>query len=94
MPSWAGTLMYYALIPISVYALFEMYRRRRPISPMIAVFAMVTVTTAISIGITRYRVGADVALAVLGGVGLDAMWRAFRPSTSPAEMREPEVVAS
>jgi len=94
VPSWAGTLMYYALIPISVYALYTMYQRRRPISPMIAIFAMVTVTTAISIGITRYRVGADVALAVLGGVGLDALWRAFRPAPRPVETREPEVVAS
>jgi hypothetical protein len=94
VPSWAGTLMYYALIPISAYALYTMYKRRRPISPMIAIFAMVTVTTAISIGITRYRVGADVALAVLGGVGLDAMWRAFRPAPTPVEAREPEVVAS
>ncbi|MDQ1432863.1 MAG: hypothetical protein QOF40_3465 [Actinomycetota bacterium] len=94
VPSWAGTLMYYVLVPISGYALFVLYRRRRPISPMVAIFAMVTVTTAISIGITRYRVGADVALAVLGGVGIDALWQRFRPSRRPVETREPEVVAS
>lgn len=95
VPSWAGTLMYYALLPISGYALLVMYRRRRPISPMVAIFAMVTVTTAISIGITRYRVGADVALAVLGGVGIDALWQRLHPSSSsPVETREPEVVAS
>jgi hypothetical protein len=93
VPSWAGTVMYYALLPISGYALVVMYRRRRPISPMVAIFAMVTVTTAISIGITRYRVGADVALAVLGGVGIDALWHRLRPPSSPVETREPEVVA-
>jgi hypothetical protein len=93
VPSWAGTVMYYALLPISGYALVVMYRRRRPISPMVAIFAMVTVTTAISIGITRYRVGADVALAVLGGVGIDALWHRLRPPSSSVETREPEVVA-
>ncbi len=95
VPSWAGTVMYYALLPISGYALFVMYRRRRPISLMVAIFAMVTITTAISIGITRYRVGADVALAVLGGVGVDAWWRRHRPTTTnPAETRATEVVGS
>jgi Dolichyl-phosphate-mannose-protein mannosyltransferase len=94
VPSWAGTIMYYLLIPISGYALYSMYKRRRPISPMVAIFAMVTVTTAISIGITRYRVGADVALAVLGGVGIDALWRRFRPDAEVQDEQEPEVLAS
>ena len=76
-PSWFGTGMYYALVAPSIYALVVMRRRRVPISPMIAIAVMVTVTAAISIGITRYRVAADVALPVLGGVGVDALWRRF-----------------
>jgi Dolichyl-phosphate-mannose-protein mannosyltransferase len=96
VPSWAGTFMYFALLPIAGCALVVMYRRRTPISPMLAIFAMVTVTTAVSIGITRYRVGADVALAVLGGVGIDAVWHRLRrtaPAAAP-ETRVPETVAS
>ena len=50
---------------------------------MIAIVVMVTFTAAISIGITRYRVGADVMLAILGGVGLDALWRLLRPAHRP-----------
>ena len=73
--SWAGVWMYDALVPLAVYALVLMRKRRVPISPMLAIFAMVTVAAAISIGITRYRVGADVALVVLGGVGVDAILR-------------------
>ena len=96
-PSWTGTWMYMALVPLSVYALVVMRKRRVPISPMIAIIAMVTVTAAISIGITRYRVGADVMLTVLGGVGLDALWRTFRParrdSSPAAPPPEPELVA-
>ena len=97
-PSWAGTWMYYALAALSLYALFWMRRRRIPISPMIAIIVMVTFTAAISIGITRYRVGADVMLAILGGVGLDALWRLLRPSpptpTATDDEPSPELVGS
>ena len=70
--------MYYALLPFTIYALVIMRKRRIPISPMIAIFALVTVTVAMAMGITRYRVGADVALAILGGVAIDALIRHFR----------------
>jgi hypothetical protein len=83
-PSWAGAYMYYALLPLAVYALVVMRRRRRPISPMIAIFAMVTITVAAAMGITRYRVGADVALAILGGVALDSLIRRIRKGEHPA----------
>ena len=64
---------------------------------MIAIIGMVVVTAAISIGITRYRVGGDVMLAILGGVGVDALWRRLRPprdDTPAAPEPEPELVAS
>jgi MFS superfamily sulfate permease-like transporter len=77
--------MYYALVALSLYALVWMRRRRIPISPMVAVIIMVTFTAAISIGITRYRVGADVMLAILGGVGLEALWRLLRPSRTASD---------
>ena len=96
-PSWSGVWMYYALLPFSLYALVVMRKRRVPISPMIAIIGMVVVTAAISIGITRYRVGGDVMLAILGGVGVDALWRRLRPprDDTPAEPEaEPELVAS
>ena len=95
--SWTGTWMYYALLPFSVYALVVMRRCRRPISPMVAIVVMVTVTAAISIGITRYRVGADVMLTILGGVGIDALWRRLRrpPAAEPDPPAvEPELVTS
>ena len=80
--SWAGAYMYYALLPFAAYALVVMRKRRVPISPMVAIFAMVTITVAIAMGITRYRVGADVALAILGGVAVDAIIRRFRRTST------------
>ena len=47
---------------------------------------MVTITVAIAIGITRYRVGADVALVFLGGVAIDDMLGLLhRRRPAPAE---------
>ena len=95
-PSWTGAWMYYALLPLAVYALVIMRKRRIPIWPPIAIFAMVTITVAIAIGITRYRVGADVALVFLGGVAIDDMLGLLRrrrpapaeppPSEAPLEV--------
>ena len=52
---------------------------------------MVTITVAIAIGITRYRVGADVVLVFLGGVAIDDMVRLVRrrgaPRPGPARPR-------
>jgi len=96
-PSWTGTWMYAALLPLGAYALVLMRKRRTPISPMLAIVAMVTFTAAVSIGITRYRVSADVMLTVLGGVGIDALWRRFWPprrDAPPPAPAEPELVAS
>jgi Dolichyl-phosphate-mannose-protein mannosyltransferase len=76
--SWAGVGMYYVLAALSVYALVVMRLRRDPISPMLAIVAMVTATAALSIGITRYRVAADVMLAILAGVALDAALETLR----------------
>jgi 4-amino-4-deoxy-L-arabinose transferase-like glycosyltransferase len=93
-PSWTGAWMYYALLPMAVYALALMRRRRVPISPMVAIFAMVTITVAAAMGITRYRVGADVALAILGGVAIDGLIRHFRrrpTSTLAADAGHPPV---
>jgi len=47
---------------------------------------MTTLTAAVSFGITRYRVGADVALVVLAAVAIDALL-AHRRAGPPVEAR-------
>jgi hypothetical protein len=44
--------------------------------PVLAPLVLVTITAIISFGIFRFRMPADVALVVLGGVGIDALLRA------------------
>lgn len=75
-PTRLGTAMWYGLVGLSVVALVAMRRRGRPISPPLAIFVGVVFTTAIAIGITRYRIALDVTVTVLAGVGIDALWQA------------------
>jgi hypothetical protein len=79
-PSIAGLAMYYLLVVLAVVALVHLHRRKITIVPFIAVALTVTATAATSFGITRYRVGADVGLAILGGIAVNALWERWRPS--------------
>jgi 4-amino-4-deoxy-L-arabinose transferase-like glycosyltransferase len=93
-PTSLGSAMYYCLVAIGAYALIVMRKRAIPISPMIAIALMVTFTSIISIGITRYRVAADVALTVLAGVALDALWSRLSPASVVVDRAEPLEVPS
>jgi hypothetical protein len=75
LPSLAGMALYYPVLLLGLGALVVLWRRRVTVIPFVAIFAMTTLTAAVSFGITRYRVGADVALCVLAGVALDAIVR-------------------
>jgi hypothetical protein len=50
---------------------------------MIAIAVSVTITVALSFGITRYRAPVDVVLPVLAAVAVDALWR--RRDRAPAD---------
>jgi 4-amino-4-deoxy-L-arabinose transferase-like glycosyltransferase len=75
VPSTAALIMYYPLVVAAGAGLVVLRRRRQPLSPYVAIAVMSTLTAAVSFGITRYRVGADVALVLLAGVALDALVR-------------------
>jgi 4-amino-4-deoxy-L-arabinose transferase-like glycosyltransferase len=73
--SWAVLVGYYVLLAFAIGGLVVMRRRRVPIFPMLAIAASVTITVALSFGITRYRAPVDVVLPVLAAVAIDAWWR-------------------
>lgn len=76
----AAMAMYYPMLIASVAALVVLWRRKVTIIPFVAVIVMTTLTAAVSFGITRYRVGADVGITILAGVALDALWHRLRPT--------------
>lgn len=62
-------------------------RRRTSLLPVAAVAATSILTAAITFGITRYRVGADVVFVVLAAVALGALLDRFRPSPATPASR-------
>ena len=81
VPTLLGMIMYYPLLVASLAGLAILWRRGITLIPFIAIAATTTLAAAVSFGITRYRVGAEVALTVLAGVALDALWRRVRPGS-------------
>ena len=78
--SWAVLIGYWLVMPFAIFGLVVLRRRRIPIFPYLAIAASVTITVALSFGITRYRAPVDAVLPVLAAVALDSIWRHFRPA--------------
>jgi hypothetical protein len=91
--SWAVLVAYYAMLVLSIGGLVVLRRRRIPIFPYIAIALSVTITVALSFGITRYRAPVDVVMPLLSAVAIDAFlrWRGRQPddaahrASSPAD---------
>ena len=71
--SWLGLIFYYALVPLAVYGLILLRRRGEPLAVLVAPVLLVTIAVALSYGITRFRMPADVSLVVLAGVAADGL---------------------
>ncbi len=68
---------YWLLLPLGIAGAIVLRRRGVSLVPFLAFVASVVVAAAITYGYTRYRAGAEVPLVLLGGVALDALWRAL-----------------
>jgi hypothetical protein len=56
-----------------------LWRRRIPLSPVLAAPVVVTIIAAVTYPSTRYRVSADVTLVVLAAVATEVILRRRRP---------------
>jgi 4-amino-4-deoxy-L-arabinose transferase-like glycosyltransferase len=71
--SRVGLGFYYLLVPLALFGLVLLRRRGRALVVLLAPVLLVTITAAISYGVTRFRIPADVSLVVLAGVGVDGL---------------------
>ncbi len=69
--------MYYVLVVASIAGLVVLRRRRVPIFPLLVQPALATFAAATTIGITRYRAGAEVSIVLAAAVALVAAARAM-----------------
>jgi 4-amino-4-deoxy-L-arabinose transferase-like glycosyltransferase len=78
----AGAVAFLLLVPLGVYGVVVLRRRRVPVSPLLAAFGLALGATLVGYGVPRFRHPADVALVVLVGVALDALLRRRRGDES------------
>jgi 4-amino-4-deoxy-L-arabinose transferase-like glycosyltransferase len=69
----AGAVVWFVLLPLGAYGLVLLRRRRFPLTPLVAPFALAVAATIVGYGVPRFRHPADVALAVLVGVAVDGL---------------------
>jgi 4-amino-4-deoxy-L-arabinose transferase-like glycosyltransferase len=81
-PSWIGLFAFYALIPFSVYGFVRLFRRRVTILPLLASPLILTIATAMTFGVTRYRAPAEVSIVLTAAIGIVALFRR-EPSPTP-----------
>ena len=74
-PSYLGLAVHWLLLPFALAGAVVTWRRKVTLVPLLAQVAVVTVTAAISFGVTRYRVPADVVEVLLAAVAFDALLR-------------------
>ena len=70
--SWAGLWLYYALVPFAVAGAIVLWRRGRPVWPLLATAVTVTVTSALFYGHIRFRTPAEVAIVVFAAAAFTA----------------------
>jgi len=73
--SRAALASYFVLLVAAVYGCVRLAREKVTLLPFAALAVMISVTAAMSFGITRYRVPIDVALPILAAVGGVAVLR-------------------
>lgn len=81
----AGMAMYALLLILAIPGALALHRRRVALLPLLAPFALVTLTAATAFGFSRYRLAAEIPLTVLAAAGL--LWlaeRRGRPRSGPA----------
>jgi 4-amino-4-deoxy-L-arabinose transferase-like glycosyltransferase len=75
----AGVAFSYLLIPLAVFGIVLLRRRREPISILLAPILLVTVTCALTYGGLRLRQAGEIPLVVLAAVGTYALLRERLP---------------
>jgi hypothetical protein len=82
-----GFLMYFVLLPFAVAGTVILVRRKIPVSPLMAMPILITISTAFTFGITRYRVPVDVMLCILAAVAVDALVRRRWAAPDDSDLR-------
>ena len=81
----AALWSYYVLVVLAIAGGVVAFRRRIPLSPLVAQVLLATFTAATTFGVTRYRAGAEIAVVVLAAVAVDGLVTAVHARSSDQE---------
>lgn len=76
---WAGLWCYWVLVPLAFAGVFRLRASGTPRWPLLSFLALTAFAVLVTYGNVRFRATAEVPLVVLAAVGMDALWRLFRP---------------
>ena len=79
---WAWFGSYYLLLVLAVPGAVVLWRRKVSLLPMVAMGVMVCLAVAMLFGTAKYRSPAELVIAVLAAVAVDAAWRRARAGRS------------
>lgn len=82
LPSRLSWYAHAVVAPLGIGGLIMLWRRRLPISPLVAPIFAATLIAGLNVGLTRYRAGADVSLALGAGVLVAAVAGSVRSRIS------------
>jgi 4-amino-4-deoxy-L-arabinose transferase-like glycosyltransferase len=82
-----GVLMFYALMPLAIGGGVWLWRRRVPLSPLLSMTIVITVTSAFTFGITRYRVPVDIMVVVMAAAGIEGILQRWWPRRDGASLQ-------
>jgi 4-amino-4-deoxy-L-arabinose transferase-like glycosyltransferase len=68
-----GVLLFWALLPLAAVGAVRLRREQVALAPLAAVAVVITLTAAVTIGVTRYRVPLDLVVVVLAAAGIDRL---------------------
>jgi Dolichyl-phosphate-mannose-protein mannosyltransferase len=69
---------YWVLAPLAIAGVILTWRRKVPISPLVAPAIVVTLAAAMYFGVVRYRLTAEPAIVLGAAVAIEAIWVALR----------------
>jgi 4-amino-4-deoxy-L-arabinose transferase-like glycosyltransferase len=89
--SEVGLAMFYSLAIASLGGVSELWRRRVPLSPLLAPIVVVSVAAVAFLGETRFRAAAEPSMVLFGSVGIVAVAGLLRrrlPGAHPGDQEE------
>ena len=90
-PAWVSRLglwYFYVLVPVAIAGAVILRRRRTLVFPFVAMIVLSSVTAVLAYGDARFALEADVAMAMLAGVALDAAVHAVRAARDSHDARD------